>query len=472
MASQCQSNMFPTYQKADKLMLPVFWLLFGVSLFLATLHDTWGVAFSVGLPLAIVPTLFILTKPGRFITRSIVAVFLMLFMALHIHQAAGMTELHFGIFVILAVLLSYTDWKVIIIAAVTIAIHHLSFDILQNLAWGPICFTKPSLEIVILHAFYVVVESAMLSYLAVILNKNIRAGYELSCIVEQVTSVEGSIDLTITKGKNNRGLTKKLHEMLEHLHIILSNMKEQVSTISSSASSIAEGNYEIEQQSIVQSSHLQKAVHSVELLNQNVQKNTDNIIKANQLMLETSDNANKGGNVVNEVINTMSSIKDSSNQIVDIIGVIDSIAFQTNILALNAAVEAARAGEQGRGFAVVASEVRNLAQKSAQAAKEIKELINNSVGNVEKGNTLVKEAGIAMNNIVSSIEGVKGIMEEIKTSSQIQSSEVQETNAFLHDIEEINQQHDNLIRNASQLSSSIQEQTKLLDDDMTSLKLE
>lgn len=465
------STMLPVYKKVDKLMLPVMWLLFVISLFLSTLNDTWHLSFFIGLPLAVIPTILILAKPGQLITRSIVAISLMAFMGLHIHQANGMTELHFGIFVLLAILLSYTDWKVIIIAALTIAVHHLSFNFFQQLALGPICFTEPNLNIVLLHATYVVVEAGMLSYLAIIMNKIISSGVQLSVIVEDVTKVDGQINLALSQDIHDIGISKTLKQMLLQLHATVSHIREQVSSISTSALSIAQGNSEIATQSELQLLNLQKTVNSVEVLTQTVQKNTDNILKAHELMLITAKEAEKGGVVVSKVINKMKSINDSSSKITEITSVIDGIAFQTNILALNATIEAARAGTQGRSFAVVANEVRNLAQRSAQAAKEIKDLINTSVLEVEEGNELVKNAGNSINSIVSSVNCVKDIMQEISEASQIQTKEIQDTNKLLHKIQDSNEQHDQLIMNTASLAADIQQQTTLLEEDMIVFKL-
>jgi methyl-accepting chemotaxis protein len=170
----------------------------------------------------------------------------------------------------------------------------------------------------------------------------------------------------------------------------------------------------------------------------------------------------KGGQVVDQVVDTMASIKDSSRKIADIIGVIDSIAFQTNILALNAAVEAARAGEQGRGFAVVATEVRNLAQRSASAAKEIKSLIEDSVGKVETGGKLVDEAGVAMTEIVTSVKRVADIMSEIAAASQEQSAGIEQVNQAVGQMDEITQQNAALVEEAAAASESMQQQAQKL----------
>ena len=196
----------------------------------------------------------------------------------------------------------------------------------------------------------------------------------------------------------------------------------------------------------------------MEELTSTVKQNADNARQANQLVVSTSDIAVKGGQVVGQVVDTMASIKDSSRKIADIIGVIDGIAFQTNILALNAAVEAARAGEQGRGFAVVASEVRNLAQRSASAAKEIKSLIEDSVGKVDAGGKLVDEAGKTMDEIVSSVKRVTDIMSEIAAASQEQSSGIEQVNQAITQMDDVTQQNAALVEEAAAAAESLQDQ--------------
>jgi len=210
----------------------------------------------------------------------------------------------------------------------------------------------------------------------------------------------------------------------------------------------------------------------MEELTSTVKQNAENARQANQLVVSTADVAVKGGQVVGQVVDTMASIKQSSRKIADIIGVIDGIAFQTNILALNAAVEAARAGEQGRGFAVVASEVRNLAQRSAGAAKEIKTLIEDSVGKVDAGSELVDEAGRTMGEIVSSVKRVTDIMSEIAAASQEQSAGIEQVNQAITQMDDVTQQNAALVEEAAAAAESLQEQAGKLAEAVSVFKLD
>ncbi len=220
-------------------------------------------------------------------------------------------------------------------------------------------------------------------------------------------------------------------------------------TIATASSQIATGNQDLSSRTEEQASSLEETAASMEELTSTVKQNADNARQANQLAVSASEVAVKGGSVVSQVVDTMGSINASSRKIVDIIGVIDGIAFQTNILALNAAVEAARAGEQGRGFAVVASEVRSLAQRSAAAAKEIKTLIGDSVEKVEEGSKQVAEAGKTMEEIVDSVKRVTDIMGEITAASQEQTSGIEQINQAITQMDQVTQQNAALVEEAS-----------------------
>ncbi|WP_432240904.1 methyl-accepting chemotaxis protein [Herbaspirillum robiniae] len=266
-------------------------------------------------------------------------------------------------------------------------------------------------------------------------------------------------------------LVNALGAMQSNLASTLNEVKESAAIIAVASHEIARGNVDLSNRTESQASSLEETASSMEQLTATVQQNAENARQANQLVVSASDYATKGGRVVGDVVETMGSIKESSRKIVDIIGVIDGIAFQTNILALNAAVEAARAGEQGRGFAVVASEVRSLAQRSATAAKEIKQLISDSVDKVDAGGKLVDEAGTTMSEIVSSVKHVADIMGEITAASQEQSAGIAEVNNAIAQIDEITQQNAALVEQAAAAAESLQEQSDALAHAVSIFKL-
>jgi methyl-accepting chemotaxis protein len=263
-----------------------------------------------------------------------------------------------------------------------------------------------------------------------------------------------------------------LRNMNDSLVKIVGQVRGGTDTIAIAASQIAAGNLDLSSRTEEQASSLEETASSMEELTSTVKQNADNARQANQLAVTASDVAAKGGDVVHQVVDTMASINASSKKIVDIISVIDGIAFQTNILALNAAVEAARAGEQGRGFAVVAGEVRNLAQRSAAAAKEIKSLIDDSVGNVEKGSTLVEQAGATMEEVVASVKRVTDIMGEITAASQEQSAGIEQVNQAISQMDQVTQQNAALVEEASAAAESMQEQAAGLSQVVRVFKLD
>ncbi|SCK60299.1 methyl-accepting chemotaxis sensory transducer with Pas/Pac sensor [Variovorax sp. HW608] len=269
-----------------------------------------------------------------------------------------------------------------------------------------------------------------------------------------------------------RDLLRALNQMSANLCAIVADVGANVSGVMSTSGQIASGNQDLSARTEQQASSLEETAASMEQLTSTVKQNADNACQANQLAAMASDVAVRGGSVVSQVVETMAAIDTSSRKIADIIGVIDGIAFQTNILALNAAVEAARAGEQGKGFAVVAAEVRGLAQRSATAAKEIKGLIDDSVGKVGAGTALVGEAGKTMQKIVGSVKRVTDIMGEITTASQEQTAGIEQINQAITEMDHVTQQNVALVEQASAAAQALQEQAGGLVDAVSVFKLE
>ena len=282
----------------------------------------------------------------------------------------------------------------------------------------------------------------------------------------RVMQALSSGDLTQTVDGSFEGdfdrLGVAINGSVETLQGMVTQIREAADTINTAASEISHGNIDLSQRTEEQASSLQQTASSMEELTSTVKQNAGNARQANQLASSARDQAEKGGNVVTKAVEAMFEINSSSKKIADIIGVIDEIAFQTNLLALNAAVEAARAGEQGRGFAVVATEVRNLAQRSADAAKEIKSLIKDSVEKVEGGTQLVDESGKTLAQIVKSVKQVSDIVAEIASASQEQSAGIEEVNKAITQMDEVTQQNAALVEEAAAASESMDEQSREL----------
>jgi methyl-accepting chemotaxis protein/methyl-accepting chemotaxis protein-1 (serine sensor receptor) len=292
---------------------------------------------------------------------------------------------------------------------------------------------------------------------------------EISSPLAEATAIatrvaEGDLTGRIeARGNNEIGtLLAALSKMKASLAAIVAEVRSGTDTISTASSQISSGNQDLSERTCGQASSLEQTAASMEQLTGTVRQNADNARQANALAVSASEVAVRGGGVVAQVVDTMGSINESSRKIVDIIGVIDGIAFQTNILALNAAVEAARAGEQGRGFAVVASEVRNLAQRSANAAKEIKQLIGDSVDKVDSGARLVDEAGATMKEIVTSIQRVTDIMGDITQASLEQTAGLDQIHKAIDEMDAITQQNVALVEEATAAAGALHDQADAL----------
>ncbi len=300
--------------------------------------------------------------------------------------------------------------------------------------------------------------------------EQVRAAAAMREAVEQTRAVANAAQVgDLTQRVPMTGKTDELemlcagvNSIVESMADMVGSIKESAHAVGTAATEIANGHADLSDRTEKQASSLEETASTMEQLTGTVKQNAENARQANQLALGASDIAVKGGQVAGEVVTTMSGISEASRKIADIISTIDGIAFQTNILALNAAVEAARAGEQGRGFAVVASEVRNLAQRSANAAKEIKQLIEDSVNRVEAGSRLVEQAGRTMEEIVSSVKRVTGIMADIAAASQEQRSGIEQVNLMIAQMDEVTQQNAALVEQAAATAQSMQERTQAL----------
>ena len=310
------------------------------------------------------------------------------------------------------------------------------------------------------------------AWCAIFITRSITVPLSGALAVAQKVAAGELTSRVVVEGKDETSaLQQALKDMNESLVKTVSDVRNGTQTITVASREIASGNADLSARTETQASSLEETASSMEELTSTVKQNADNARQANQLAVSASSVAQQGGKVVAQVVDTMGSIKDSSRKIVDIIGVIDGIAFQTNILALNAAVEAARAGEQGRGFAVVASEVRNLAQRSAGAAKEIKGLIGDSVDKVDAGSRLVDEAGQTMGLIVTSIRQVADIMGEITAATQEQSHGIEEVNQAIAQMDQMTQQNAALVEEAAAAAESMQDQAQKLADAVSIFKL-
>lgn len=634
----------PIRAQVDRIMMITLGFLLAVSIGIGWFYNALFLSLFIAIPAFVVPFFIWKTAAGSFLLRIAIATGLVFNVALHIQVSHGLIEMHFGVFAILAFLLAYRDWKVIVYAAALVAVHHIVVNFLQAANYNIWVFRDgANFGIVIVHALFVVFESAILvllavqlrkelvrlamvaeiaeriskgdlsskidvdnsDFVAVLLNSMQKIQYSLNSFViaqenlaqkhldgfiseridtsklagiygdiaarinELVAShiavkmqvidvishyakgdfsidmarlpnekakishtidnvkhtllnVSNEINLLVKAGASgdftHRGnanqfeytfkdmivslnslletcdkgfkdiervanalakgdltqiidkhyvgtfgkVTGEMNSTVGNLKRLISEIQESVETISAATREIAAGNNDLSHRTEQQGASLEESASSMTQLTSTVQSNAENAKLGNQLAIGATDIAGKGLDVVNSVVSTMADINTSSLRIVDIITVIDDIAFQTNILALNAAVEAARAGEQGKGFAVVATEVRNLAQRASNAAGEIKRLIDDSVEKVNGGGKLVATAGATMTEIVNAIQSVTKIMAEISNASAEQSSGIGQVNQTIIRLDDTTQQNAALVEQAAAASEALEQQARQL----------
>ncbi|MCM2356015.1 MAG: methyl-accepting chemotaxis protein [Arenimonas sp.] len=421
----------------------------------------WPLALGASLVLGGLALGAALMAPDAPATRYVLAFVLASFVALHIQLARGLDEMHFGVFVTLALLLVYRDWKVIVFTAAVFAVHHVAFDRLQAAGWGLYCITQPDFGLIVVHAVYVVVQTGVEVVLAEGLRKLAAEGEELRAIVARVDRAEGlALDAAGTDARTHGG--QALQRTLGRMAQVVRTVRDSAHSVEAASTEIATGNDDLSRRTEQQASALQQTSASVAHLDETISGTAASAREADTLARQASAVAERGGQAMDEVVKRMGGISESSRRIAEITSVIDAIAFQTNILALNASVEAARAGEQGRGFAVVASEVRNLAQRSADAAKEIKDLLARSADQVEAGSEMVDQAGRTMHDIVASIRRVGGMIGAISAAGEQQRAGFAEVGSAVQQIDQATQQNAALVEQSAAAAASLRQQAQQL----------
>jgi methyl-accepting chemotaxis protein len=446
---------------ADRVMLAAVGLSALAALVIGFQFDAMGLALGGALVFAGLAGMAYALAGGTLAGRLVVTFAQVALVALHIQLSRGMLEFHFGVFVTLALLMVYRDWRIVVWAAALFAVHHVLFDRLQAAGFGFYCTTQPDFARIVLHAAYVVIQTALETVLVVGMARAAREGEELTLLMSHVDRHD-RIELDIGHlAVTSRG-AKAFQHVLARVQTAVHTVQQSTGSIDVACTEIASGNQDLSMRTEQTASNLQQSVASISQLTGTVQQSADAARQASALAANAGEVAARGGNVVTQVVTTMDDIHTSSSRIADITSVIDGIAFQTNILALNAAVEAARAGEQGRGFAVVASEVRSLAQRSAAAAKEISGLIGSSVSKVESGARLVRDAGSTMQEIVAAVQKVNDVIGEISASAGEQATGIREVNTAVGQLEGMTQQNAALVEEAAAAAGSLREQSRRL----------
>ncbi|WP_349744466.1 methyl-accepting chemotaxis protein [Roseateles cavernae] len=447
------------------MMLGALGLHLALALALGWYWEQFGLALSAGLLICGVALAAHAMAGGRALSAHAMAACSMAMVALEIQLARGMLEFHFGVFVTLAFLLVYRHWAPIVTGAVVIAVHHLAFDRMQLAGLGVFCLTEPGFSRVLVHAGYVVVQTGFEIFIAIQMHRRAVEQSELEALVERLTAHE-RINLDSAGRRAATGTTALLQGAIDRIHAVIRQVQAAAQNIGGASAEIAAGNQDLSVRTEKTASSLQSTASSVDTLTGAVRETAGSAREANALSGSASAAAARGAEVVERVVSTMQAIDASAKRIADITGLIDSIAFQTNILALNAAVEAARAGEQGKGFAVVATEVRSLAQRSAEAAKDIKGLIAASEEQVAAGASLVQEAGNAMREIETAVQQVAGLIGGIAESASQQSSDIERVNQAITQLDQVTQQNAALVEQSAAAAESMREQAQRLADEV------
>ena len=407
------------YREGDRIMLAVVWSLFVLSLALASSYGTWGLAFTVGLGLALSSTAAVMLAPAGRVTRMVNAVVFMAFSALLIHQMRGMIEMHFIIFALLAFLLFYRDWLPLVTAALVTSVHHLVFHILQSQGVAIYVFRLPcGISMVLVHAAFVVFETALLIYMSILSKQEALDAEEVSALGSRI-SADGKIDLCIAKGSAIGGSAQRIEEFLLTIGDAVAGTRIVAADVQAASESLAQ----VTEQIRTNAEETSAQANVVSVAADEVSRNVGVVAAESEAMLasirEISKSANEAAGVAQNAVDvaqttnhTMGKLGESSLEIGEVVKVIASIAQQTNLLALNATIEAARAGEAGRGFAVVANEVKELAKATARATEEIGKKIETIQGDTKAAVTAIGEISAIINRINSISSTIASAVEE------------------------------------------------------------
>lgn len=416
---------------------------------------------------------------GRLPSRLLMPVFGMLMVGLIIQADQGNSVAHFSVFAMLGCTVVYRSVVPPLIAAATIAVHHVLFNLLQELAWFriwgwlPVCFVSPSWSLVVEHAVYVVVETLVLVILARNAGRDFGVAEQIGKVAAHLTADPDVMNLDMSPfAAVQEPRARRLLDAIERIGTLVTEVHGVTTRVSRASTQIAQGNDDLSRRTQEQAASLEETAAAMEEMTATVRQNAEHAGTASGLASQAHVDAEKGGAVVRQAVEAMAAINASSKQIGEIVTLIDEIAFQTNLLALNAAVEAARAGENGRGFAVVASEVRTLAQRSGVAAKDIRKLITDSSQRVQAGSLLVDESGEALSQIVASVRQASGIVKEIASASGEQSRGIEQVNHVLTQMDATTQQNAAMVEHAAAASRAMQDSVEVLRQQLAIFKLD
>ena len=396
---------------------------------------------------------------GTAITRYALPLLLCATIALQIQVALGTIEFHFGVFVTLALIMVYRDWRVVLACAAFFAVHHVLFDRLQAWGYGIYCTTEADFMRIVLHATFVIIQTAVEIFIIKNMAQSYRQGIELQSLV-QVIHDGDKFNLHITQEAVSTPLAAQLKAIILKLDETVRTVTHSVTQVMTASREIEMGSSDLSSRTEMACSALEATSSAAARVMNTVEQARVRASEADSMTRQAADTAHKGQTVISDLAQSMASISKQSEQIAEIVNVVDSLAFQTNLLALNAAVEAARAGEQGRGFAVVAEEVRRLALRSAESAKQIRALIQTSEASVHIGATQSQEALKTMQQLLEASNRATEHMREIVSAPHEQNTAMASIAEAIHALESSMSQNSALAEESSAAAASLQDQTE------------
>ncbi len=458
-----QDKTLAFYRRAHRLALLCGSLHLLVCLAFGIATDTVTLALLVGCPALAMPWWLSKIAPAALVSRVAMAISFMVFTGLIVQQTHGDMEAHFSFFVMMSILLVYVDWRTVVAAYVTIALHHLVFTVLQPMGFGAIVWgdMRGPWGHFVVHGGVGAFQAAALCYMAVSTHRLVFGSFQVASMAARISSGDLALHST-SPGLKQDDMIASVEAMRTRLAIMLGGVNATAETLGVAVNEIAQGTIDLSGRTEANAARTQAISSEVSAFLESSRKSLECTAEAGRASDGVRQSAEQARVAVEKVVDTMRAIQHSANKISEIIGTIDSIAFQTNILALNAAVEAARAGEQGRGFAVVASEVRVLAQRSASAAKEIRVLIKGSVESVAAGSRLVDEAGITMEQVVASVRSVGALVQQSVARVAADQPRLAQFDVALREIDGSMQQNASFVEQLTATTSALRDQEQSL----------
>lgn len=441
------------------LSLPIGWHYSSVDMSL--------VAAPVLIGLAVV---IFFTARGSALAKYALPLVLCAVIATHIQASLGTLEFHFGVFVILALVMVYREWRVVLACAAFFAVHHILFDRLQAWGYGIYCTTEADFSKIILHAVFVLIQTAVEVWIIHNMVQSYLQGIELQGLVNTIRDGD-KFNLHIQNENVETPLAKDLKSLILKIDSIVSTVKESATQIDTASHEIQIGSDDLSSRTEIACNALKETSNAASRVMATVEQARSLAAEADTMTRDATDTAQKGQVVVGNLAQSMQSISQQTEQIADIVSVVDGLAFQTNLLALNAAVEAARAGEHGRGFAVVAEEVRRLALRSADSAKQIRKLIETSEASIGLGATQSQQALQAMHELLQASSSATGHMHEIATATQTQRDAIADITQAIHQLENTMSQNSALAEQSSAAAASLRDQTEQMAQSVQAFKI-